>query len=294
MRTINLLLISIIIIVLLIEMYFAPLANYYIASYVLNITELPIEFSNRLTALYSLCFLIPSLLVVIRKTDSIIESLVVIVIGGMLIAIELAIFFDTRWNTDEISALRWFQSLWLISCSISALLNYLLIKIFGLANGVRIARFWLITAIAFLFFAFDERFHLHEKIADVIARLSGLHVDQINGLLGIQYFDALVMTAYLLLAICFIIYFCKPLINQYICRSCFAYRYLIIGAMFAILSVLADLALFEHVNMSAMEELFEFSASSFFILGFSVNIIEFAQNNHFISDIVKKYNVTRL
>ncbi len=292
MRIIFLLLLSFLLLAIVHDAV-GPMLNQVLAEIVLGKKALPAEIASRLVPLYALICWIPLVLVYQRFLPSIEQKLAMGVYGMLIISIELALFFDTSWNTDEISALRWFQSLWLVFCSVACLLNFWLLRMLKFEN--KLVHFWAVLSGAFFYLALDERFHLHEKGADLVARLTESRIDQINGVFGITYFDSIVLLMYLFAGALLLVYFSGVLLQHYRGRTVLARRYFLIAVALGVSSVAVDLEALHFEYMEELEEFLEILCSATFLLAFLMNLLETGANHPFVltvRDAYRNYSAT--
>jgi drug/metabolite transporter (DMT)-like permease len=228
-------------------------------------------------------------MVLLRRAQNVPQGLLIAVVGIVLICIQLTLLFETEWNTSEISAVRWFQSVFLLFCSVGAFLNLAAVRLFEKQTPRGLRLFWALMGFGFLYLAFDERFHLHEKGAALVALLTGRSSDEIDGVGGLKYFDSWLLIGYTLVGLLLLVGFAGVLIRRYARPGHLAFRYFIIAVVLATASVVVDLEVLHFSRMEDLEELLELMSSSCFFLCFCQSLWEFGQGNRLLRETFARH-----
>jgi len=165
-----------------------------------------------------------------------------------LILMLLIFFLDKRPCPSEEYSLKWMQAVQLL------LVAFLAFKIYKINQG-KIKSFWALVAIAFSWATLDELFMIHERIAD-----NWLSNTLLNSIYPYPL-DSFVIAIYFVIGIVFLVYFIKPLYNEYRGEK---WPYILI---FAIL-MHAYSAFADVMSWSCSEEYAEAFAGLFYLLSF--------------------------
>ncbi len=248
---------------------------------------------GRLRALINLAVMLPILIMLYGRACGSHEIVLYAVFCVTTVAVQLALLLDTRWMTEEITAVRWFQSVYLVVCAMAALLNAAIIRHFSSVGSRRLFRFWCAVAFGFFYLAIDERFHLHEKAAAGMALVWGTTKSDVDGIGGVRYFDSWVLVAYLGAGAGLLFWCGRDLYREYCRRTLEGFRFFLLAGLLVVLSLVIDMKFEHYPLMEEIEELLELSAWSIFLVSFLLNAIEFARADPFLSDVVARYQRSR-
>ncbi|MEN8259433.1 MAG: NHL repeat-containing protein [Pseudomonadota bacterium] len=202
-----------------------------------------------------------------------------ILLVDLLIAIVVILFVmvaDHNSFTSEAGRITYFTSIALILAGVCGVLNYFYHALV-LGSSLMLRMFWAVLAAAFLFAALDEVLSFHEKIGNLLDRLTSPvgDLENMGDLVTLVYgFGGLVAGIVLL-------QFCR---REFIKKGHFFFIIFIVAACLYATSTLLDSFDFFLVPLSTeldlvfmancIEEIFEFLAANLFFVAFLIALLE--------------------